>query len=459
MSTLTILRGLPGSGKSTWAAAHADKAAVVSLDALRRMASGSLKAWHARASREDTRAIVDAAYLMVDRFLSGNRNVIMDAQNLDPRGTDRLARIAARHGARVEYRTFRLPLSELLERNRTRPEPDRVPEAYLRHQYAAWDATLDREPTLLDAMQATPTVWVEPVPGELGVYACNFTRRAFARHKWDEYSSTARGLFLGKDGHVVARGFDKFFNIGETPETRLVNVLKRIGYPVRVERKMNGFLGLVSARGDGTLRYWTKSGQTDYSALVERLVGRFDTTALWQVARERDVTLLFEIIDHENDRHIISEPDSRAVFLHAVRNTRDFTLDPEADRLVRRVTGEPPLTVAVADTPGRLEAVIDREAGQPGVEGVVLYGADGYMAKVKTRFYLTVKSLRRPLEDILLNGRPAPAPHTERARLVRAVLDGMPRERLLYVKETDGRTAVDMEEVGLWLTEQTPVLV
>ena len=81
------------------------------------------------------------------------------------------------------------------------------------------------------------------------------------------------------------------------------------------------------------------------------------------------------------------------------------------------------------------------------------------MAKVKTRFYLTVKSLRRPLEDILLNGRPAPAPHTERARLVRAVLDGMPRERLLYVKETDGRTAVDMEEVGLWLTEQTPVLV
>ena len=75
------------------------------------------------------------------------------------------------------------------------------------------------------------------------------------------------------------------------------------------------------------------------------------------------------------------------------------------------------------------------------------------MAKVKTRFYLTVKSLRRPLEDILLNGKPAPAPHTEQTRLICAILDGMPRERLLYTKETDGRTAVDMEEVGLWLTE------
>ena len=458
MSTLTILRGLPGSGKSTWAAAHANKAAVVSLDALRRMASGSLKAWHARASREDARAIVDAAYLMVDRFLSGNRNVIMDAQNLDPRGTDRLERIAARHGANVEYQTFRLPLGTLLERNRTRPEPDRVPEAYLRSQYAKWDATLDREPTLLDAMQATPTVRIKPVTGEPDVYACNFTRKAFAHHLWNEYSSTARGLFLDRDGRVVARGFDKFFNIGETPETGLVNVLKRIGYPVRVERKMNGFLGLVSARGDGTLRYWTKSGQTDYSALVERLVGRFDTTALWQVARERDVTLLFEIIDHENDRHIISEPVSRAVFLHAVKNTRDFTLDPEADRMVRDLTGEPPLTVAVAHTPGQLEAIIDQQAALPGVEGVVLYGADGYMAKVKTRYYLTVKSLRKPLEDILLNGKPMRI-GGERGRLVRAVLDGMPRERLLYTKTINGTPAVDMEEVGLWLTEQNPALV
>lgn len=193
MTTLTILRGLPGSGKSTWAANHADRAAVVSLDALRRMASGSLTAWHARASREDTRTIVDAAHLMVDRFLSEGRNVIMDAQNLDPRGCDQLTRIAARHGARVEYRTFRLPLDELLERNRTRPEPDRVPEAYLRHQYAAWDATLDREPTLLDAMRATPTVHVRSVTGEPDVFACNFTRKAFARHLWDEYSSTARG--------------------------------------------------------------------------------------------------------------------------------------------------------------------------------------------------------------------------------------------------------------------------
>ena len=87
-----------------------------------------------------------------------------------------------------------------------------------------------------------------------------------------------------------------------------------------------------------------------------------------------------------------------------------------------------------------------------GVEGVVLYGADGYMAKVKTRYYLTVKSLRKPLEDTLLHGAPVRV-GGERGRLVRAVLDGMPRGRLLYTKTLDGTPAVDMEEVGVWLTE------
>ena len=80
------------------------------------------------------------------------------------------------------------------------------------------------------------------------------------------------------------------------------------------------------------------------------------------------------------------------------------------------------------------------------------------MAKVKTRYYLTVKSLRKPLEDILLNGKPMRI-GGERGRLVRAVLDGMPRERLLYTKTINGTPAVDMEEVGLWLTEQNPALV
>lgn len=73
-------------------------------------------------------------------------------------------------------------------------------------------------------------------------------------------SSKARGLFLDGNGNVVARGFEKFFNLGENEQTTRENIDKRLKFPVRVERKENGFLGLVSARGGGSWRFWSKSG-------------------------------------------------------------------------------------------------------------------------------------------------------------------------------------------------------
>ena len=51
-----------------------------------------------------------------------------------------------------------------------------------------------------------------------GILACNFSRRAFTKGLWDETSCKARGLFLrADDAEVVARGYDKFFNLGQAP--------------------------------------------------------------------------------------------------------------------------------------------------------------------------------------------------------------------------------------------------
>ena len=53
--------------------------------------------------------------------------------------------------------------------------------------------------------------------GVPGVVACNFTRKAFYKGAWDEQTVRARGLFLDKNtGAVVARGYDKFFNVGQS---------------------------------------------------------------------------------------------------------------------------------------------------------------------------------------------------------------------------------------------------
>ena len=77
------------------------------------------------------------------------------------------------------------------------------------------------DPTSLVArMSAHPEVRVREVEGMPGIIACNFSRRAFVKGLWDQTSCKARGLFLrASDAEVVARGYDKFFNIG-SPRAR-----------------------------------------------------------------------------------------------------------------------------------------------------------------------------------------------------------------------------------------------
>ena len=83
---------------------------------------------------------------------------------------------------------------------------------------------------LLELMRDSDNVNVRPVKGENDVYACNFSRDAFRNQRWDEYSSKARGLFLDGNGNVVARGFEKFFNLGENEQTTRENIDKRLKF-------------------------------------------------------------------------------------------------------------------------------------------------------------------------------------------------------------------------------------
>ena len=304
---------------------------------------------------------------------------------------------------------------------------------------------------LLDGMRANPNVRVRPVDGESDVYACNFTRDAFYNHRWDEYSSKARGLFLDHEGHVVMRGFEKFFNLGENDTVTLDKVLGHDAYPVRVERKENGFLGLIGAAPDGRLRCWSKSGLTDYSPLIERLLhetiaGR--ESELWRILNERNVTMAVEVVDMESDRHIIGYDHSRLYMLHCIRNTETFVIDPDAERLIAESFqfDRPEVLLECRDR-GELEkAIADAQASER--EGVVLYFSDGWMVKVKSAHYLQVKSIRSVLKGILLKGKPVPSDDSERSRLVRTVLEKADRSKLTYQREEFNEPDVDMTYVG-----------
>ena len=570
MATLVILRGLPASGKSTWArktAATTPNTVVVSLDGLRRMTAGSLAAYHQRRTDRTEQLIVRAAHAMACDALRKGVNVVMDAQNATVERVRALVGLAADCDADVQTVAFPASLDTLLERNRARAEDDRVPEEYLRAQYERYADTIDTpmqwvrvpvepagrhmwqpsehghatalvdamgayrmackplsvepfrmvkaflpsqhgrthtadmlhvpavnnplipsdvycawlrhgaspawldwrmsntddlpchepEPTLLDQMRDNPNVRVMPVRGEEDLWACNFTRDAFRNHAWDEYSSKARGLFLNSQGDVVMRGFDKFFNLGETKQTSLDNVLEHMTYPARVEMKENGFLGLIGAtEQEGMFHFYSKSGQTNYSPLIEKAFLRdlpdpHTRHEIWQTMRAHDVTVACEIVDAESDQHIIHYDKSRLYYLHAIHNHVEFAIDTQADSLLNTLFPYRPDRYMIQDETGLRQALHD--AALSSREGVVIYGADGYMVKVKSALYLQSKRLRPVLENILLRGKPIPQDMSERSRLVRAVLDEIPHGRLVYHRAAFDRDAVDMTQVTDWLAE------
>ncbi len=277
------------------------------------------------------------------------------------------------------------------------------------------------DPTSLVArMSAHPEVRVCEVTGMPGILACNFSRRAFTKGLWDETSCKARGLFLrADDAEVVARGYDKFFNLGQAPGPAGFEEVVRtgVGRPLTVRRKWNGYLGIVSVI-DGRLRVLSKSGVTAYSEHAESLLrthlgDRADELA--GIIAEAGVSLTFEIISRR-DPHIIDEGDDEVVLLDAIRNREDMEL---VDDLRLRLAEDfgfisPQVEVqseAVEDAgdgaDDALEALVARAraAEERGEEGFVITYADGAMTKYKSRVYSEIKAFRSLLTRHLAGNR------------------------------------------------------
>jgi len=277
------------------------------------------------------------------------------------------------------------------------------------------------DPTSLVArMSAHPEVRVCEVTGMPGILSCNFSRRAFTKGLWDETSCKARGLFLrADDAEVVARGYDKFFNLGQAPGPAGFEEVVRtgVGRPLTVRRKWNGYLGIVSVI-DGRLRVLSKSGVTAYSEHAESLLrthlgDRADELA--GIIAEAGVSLTFEIISRR-DPHIIDEGDDEVVLLDAIRNREDMELvDDLRLRLAEDFGFISPqvevLSEAVEDAgdgaDDALEALVARAraAEERGEEGFVITYADGAMTKYKSRVYSEIKAFRSLLTRHLAGNR------------------------------------------------------
>ena len=111
MPTLTITRGLPASGKTTWARRHAaDTGAVrVNRDDLRAMMYDRQHG----LTWEQEKAVTDASKAQAAAHLKAGRDVIADDMNLRPRYVREWRHLAALH--RAEFEVYDMPTVDVDE--------------------------------------------------------------------------------------------------------------------------------------------------------------------------------------------------------------------------------------------------------------------------------------------------------------------------------------------------------
>jgi len=163
MPKMIILRGVSGSGKSTWA--QQQSAIVVSRDAIRAMQYGSDGPDYydvdkaVLRQREETVTVIQDA--MIEASLRAGNDVIVDNTNIEWKYVKALAKIANRVGADVEVKVFDEALNFALANDKFRGNSGgrRVGDEIIRKQHQRLQGTKDKtlEPVFVPApYEGTP---------------------------------------------------------------------------------------------------------------------------------------------------------------------------------------------------------------------------------------------------------------------------------------------------------------
>lgn len=238
------------------------------------------------------------------------------------------------------------------------------------------------------------------------LFAYNFTRDAFTKGHWNDFTTTARGLFLDSKGNVFARGYNKFFNIEENKETTLEALKEKVVFPVLKSSKENGFLGILSAGSH--LDFFTKSGVTEYSRLFSKLfyehmnkTGHIkNIDQIVNLIRENNVSLTFEVISVEEDKHIVKYENSKLVLLDVISNDLSLTFHTDLRNTLADLMGvETPSEEWIHNFESLVSDIKESQA-ENNTEGYVYRDKNNYMFKLKSDEYRYLKSLRGILSRI-----------------------------------------------------------
>ena len=239
----------------------------------------------------------------------------------------------------------------------------------------------------------------------------NFTRDVFYSRRWNNLTTKARGLFVDTEkDKVVARGYQKFFNINETRDTKLEHLLVKFkDNKITCYKKENGFLGILSYVNGELFFAQKRTNDGEFSGYFKDLFDKsdIDRDRLIEYLKENDVSLTFEVIDVENDPHIIEYDKSKIVLLDIIHNKYEFEREPyeKVVELAESINCKCKSVYKEFDNvrdfhKWYLESTDENDLSKSDIEGVVIE-CNGIMTKLKFPYYNFWKSMRRLKEQVL----------------------------------------------------------
>jgi len=242
------------------------------------------------------------------------------------------------------------------------------------------------------------------------IYSYNFTRKTFYRKEWNESTIKARGLFVHKPTRkIVARSYNKFFNVGEMESTKVENL--NFNYPLNVYLKENGFLGILGfdfIRND--LFFASKSTNSGEFAELFKSIwaeANLDDRSIKMYLKEANVSFVFEVIDPVKDPHIIKYEERKIVLLDIIRNEPEFSnySYQEVLKIGKKFKLETKLLHKTINCKEEFDQFW-KESMEPSflvngnpVEGFVLEDSNKFMVKIKCDYYNFWKKIRSLKEN------------------------------------------------------------
>ena len=163
-SKLLLTRGLPGSGKSTYARNAVEREGMVRVnrDDLRMMMFGKKGALPYQLEK----MVTDVEHASVKALLEAGESVVVDAMHLRPKYVREWKRLAQGMGVPCLTAELWEELDTLLERNRNRPRADQVPEEVIRSMFKTFTKGGQFLPVQRDDEPAAPdrVEWIEGLP-------------------------------------------------------------------------------------------------------------------------------------------------------------------------------------------------------------------------------------------------------------------------------------------------------